>query len=167
MPAAKTKPASTRNAATLTFPSDREMVITRVFNAPRKLVFEASTTPEHVRQWWGPRGTSLAVCEIDLRPGGKWRYVIRGADGQEFGFSGVYREIVAPERMVYTEEFEAMPGTGYVVTATLEERDGKTTLTAHLLYQAKEHRDGHLQSGMEGGMQETHERLDELLEQMA
>src|SRR5688500_11928262 len=98
MQAAKAKPGS--NAATLTFPSDREMVITRLFNAPRKLVFEASTKPEHVRQWWGPRGTSLAVCEIDLRPGGKWRYVIRGADGQEFAFSGVYREIVAPERMV-------------------------------------------------------------------
>ena len=165
MQAANAKPGS--SPATLTFPSDREMVITRVFNAPRKLVFEASTKPEHVRQWWGPRGSTLAVCEIDLRPGGKWRYVMRDPDGQEYAFSGVYREIDPPKRMVYTEWFEAIPGAEYLVTSTLDEHDGKTTLTAHLLYASKEHRDGHVQSGMEGGMRETHERLDELLERMA
>lgn len=163
MQAAKAKPGS----ATRTFPSDREIVITRVFNAPRKLVFEASTKPEHVRQWWGPRGTTLAVCEIDLRLGGKWRSVMRMGDGQEYAFSGVYREIDPPKRMVYipggTKRFPAL---NTLVTATLDEDEGKTTLTARLLYASKEHRDGHLQSGMEGGMQETHERLDELLERM-
>src|SRR5882672_10981167 len=91
--------------------SDREVLITRVFNAPRRLVFEAMTKPEHVKNWYGPCVFTLALCEIDLRPGGKWRYVLRAPDGSEHGFTGVYREIVAPERIVATENYEAlMPG---------------------------------------------------------
>jgi uncharacterized protein YndB with AHSA1/START domain len=156
----------TSSAAILTMPSDRELVITRVFNAPRRLVFEAWSKPEHVRRWWGPRSMRMTVCEIDLRPGGAWRYVHVTPDGQEHAFSGVYQEIVPPERMVYTEGYEAMPGHDYLVTATLEEEDGRTTLRAHLLYQSREDRDGHLQSGMEPGMQETMERLDEHLQTM-
>jgi uncharacterized protein YndB with AHSA1/START domain len=161
MPA--TKGSSTSKRTTLTMPSDRELVITHVFDAPRKLVFEATSKPEHVKQWWGMRSHTMTVCEIDLRPGGRWRYVIRDANGAEFGFSGVYREVDPPKRVVYTEGFEAMPGHEYLVTTTLEEKNGKTTMRAHLLYQSEADRDGHLQSGMEAGMNESLSRLDDLL----
>src|SRR5450631_4875424 len=150
-------------ATTLTMPSDRELVITRTFDAPRRLVFEAMTTPEHVRRWYGPRRLTMTVCEIDLRVGGRWRYVVRDPDGNEFGFSGVYREIVPPERLVTTEGFEGMPGHDYIATLTLDEHDGRTTLTNTLLYQSVEDRTGHMQSGMEPGMRETLDRLAELL----
>jgi uncharacterized protein YndB with AHSA1/START domain len=148
---------------TLTLPSDREVLMTRTFNAPRALVFDALTNPEHVARWYGLRGSSMAVCEIDLKPGGKWRYVLREGDGSEYAFSGVYQEVVAPERLVYTEGYEAMPGTDYVATITLTEQNGGTLYTSHSLYQTQEHRDGHLQSGMEYGSNETLERLEELL----
>ena len=154
-------------ATTLTLPSDRELVITRTFDAPRRLVFEAMTTPEHVRRWYGPRRLTMTVCEIDLRVGGSWRYVVRDPDGNEFGFSGVYREIVPPERLVTTEGFEGMPGHEYIATLTLDEHDGRTTLTNTLLYQSVEDRTGHMQSGMEPGMRETLDRLAELLATLA
>lgn len=150
-------------ATTVTMPSERELVITRVFDAPRRLVFEAWTKPEHVANWYGLRGSTLSVCEIDLRPDGKWRYVIREGDGQEYGFSGVYQEITPVSRLVYTEGYEAMPGHEYVVTTTFDEANGKTTLRSHLLYQSQTDRDGHVQSGMEYGMNETYSRLDEYL----
>jgi uncharacterized protein YndB with AHSA1/START domain len=159
--------ATSSPATTVTLPSDRELVITRTFEAPRRLVFEALTRPEHVRRWYGPRRLSLTVCEIDLRPGGAWRYVMRDPDsGAEFGFSGVYREVTPPERLVSTECYEAMPGHDYLVTVTLDEHDGKTTLRSHLLYQSVEDRDGHLQSGMEAGVRETYDRLAELLAEL-
>jgi uncharacterized protein YndB with AHSA1/START domain len=148
-------------------PSDRELVITRVFNAPRRLVFEALTKPEHVKRWYGPRRLTMTLCEIDLRPGGRWRYVLRDPDGNEHAFSGMYREIVPPERIVSTEGYEAMPGHDYLVTVTLAEQDGATTLRSHLLYQSVEDRDGHLKSGMEPGMNETFDRLNEHLQAMA
>ncbi len=152
---------------TVTLPSDRELVITRTFDAPRRLVFAALTQPEHVRRWYGPRRLALTVCEIDLRPGGAWRYVLRDPEsGQEFAFSGVYREITPPERLVTTECYEAMPGHDYLVTVTLTEQDGRTTLRSHLLYQSREDRDGHLQSGMEDGMRETFDRLAERLAEL-
>jgi uncharacterized protein YndB with AHSA1/START domain len=161
--AVKSKPV-----VTLTMPSDRELVITSVLDAPRRLVFEATTTPEHVRRWWGPRRFTMTVCEIDLRPGGAWRYVHRdNATGQDHAFSGVYREIEPPGRLVYTEGYEAMPGHDYLVTATFEEKDGKTTLTSRLQYKSKEDRDGHIQSGMEPGMRETYDRLGEHLATMS
>ena len=148
--------------------SDREVHITRVFHAPRRFVFEALTRPEHVKRWYGLRVLTMQVCEIDLRPGGTWRYVLRAPDGSEHGFTGVYREIVVPERIVSTENYEAMmPGHEMVVTVTLEEKDGRTTLKSRILYQSKADRDGHLQSGMEPGMQETFDRLEELLEALA
>lgn len=159
--------ANSSASTTLTMPSDRETVITRIFNAPRRLVFEAWTKPEHVRRWYGLRSLTLTVCEIDLRPGGAWRYVLQAPDGSEYAFSGVYREIVPPERLVYTEGYEAIPGADYLVTTTFDEQDGKTTLTSRLLYKSKEHRDGHLNSGMEPGMRETLDRLAELVEAMA
>jgi len=148
-------------------PSEPTIVITREFAAPRRLVFTAWTTPEHVAHWYGLRFLTLAVCEIDLRPGGAWRYVMHAPDGSEYGFSGVYQEVVPPERLVYSEGFEAMPGHEYVVTLTLDEQDGKTTLTSTSLYQSMADRDGHLNSGMEAGSRETLERLAEHLATLA
>jgi uncharacterized protein YndB with AHSA1/START domain len=159
--------AKTSYTTTLTMPSDRELLITRTFDAPRRLVFEALTKPEHVAHWYGPRSTTLRSCEIDLRVGGRWRYVLSDASGNEFGFSGEYREIVPPKRIVTTEGYEGMPGHEYLATVTLDEHDGQTTLQSHLLYQSAEDRDGHLQSGMEPGMRETYERLAELLATLA
>lgn len=153
-------------SATLTLPSDREIVITRAFAAPRRLVFEACTKPEHVRRWYGLRSLTMTVCEIDPRPGGAWRYVLQAQDGSEYAFSGVYREITPHERLVYTEGYEAMPGADYLVTTTFDEQDGKTTLTSHLLYKSKEHRDGHIASGMEPGMRETLDRLADRVDEM-
>jgi uncharacterized protein YndB with AHSA1/START domain len=152
---------------TMTMPSDREIIIEREFNAPRAIVFEALTRPEHVRRWYGLRSTTLSVCQIDLRVGGKWRYVIRDADGNEFGFSGEYREVVPPERVVSTENFEGIPpGHDYLVTMTLTEHDGKTKMRSHLVYKCVEDRDGHVNSGMEPGMRETLDRLGELIDML-
>jgi uncharacterized protein YndB with AHSA1/START domain len=149
---------------TVTTPSEREIVMTREFNAPRDLVFKAHTSCEHMSRWWGPRKYEVVGCEIDFRPGGKWRIVHRGPDGEEYAFRGEYREIVPPERIVWTFEFEGFPGQVSVETLTLEERDDKTTFTATSVYDTVEARDGMLQSGMEEGAAETMERLDEYLE---
>jgi uncharacterized protein YndB with AHSA1/START domain len=159
--------AASKAAMTLTLPSDREIVLTRVFDAPRRLVFEASTKPEHVARWWGPKGSTLPVCEMDFRLGGAWRFVQRDPNGQEFGFRGVYREIVPPERVVQTFEFEGMPGHVALETVTFEEQGGKTKLTSRLLFDSVEDRDGMLQSGMEKGAAETYDRLAEHLRTMA
>jgi uncharacterized protein YndB with AHSA1/START domain len=153
----------TNDPLTLTKPSDRDLVIRRTFNAPRARVWEAMTRPEHVRRWYGPRALEMTVCEIDLRPGGAWRYVLLAPDGSEHGFTGVYQELDPPARLVSTEGYEQMPGHEYLVTVTLDEQGGKTTLTSALRYQSTEDRAGHLASGMEGGMRETYDRLDELL----
>ena len=116
---------------TLTTPSDREITITRLFDAPRHLVFEAMTRPEHVRKWWGILDDRYSVteCTIDLRVGGAWRFVGRGPEGQSPAFYGVYREIAAPERLVYTEIFEPFPDVESVVTQLLIEEKGKTRIT--------------------------------------
>jgi uncharacterized protein YndB with AHSA1/START domain len=156
--------ARDKNTLEVTTPSDLEIVMTRVFDAPRELVFEAHSSCEHMTQWWGPRGYEIASCEIDFRPGGAWRVVHRGPDGEEYGFRGEYREIVRPERIVWTFEFEGMPGHVSVETMTLEEHDGKTTFTATSVYDSVEDRNGMLESGMESGAVETMERLDEYLE---
>jgi len=152
------------NALTVTTPSDREIVMTRVFDAPRDLVFEAHTSCEHLSRWWGPRRYEITSCEVDFNPGGAWRIVHRGPDGAEYGFHGEYREIVRPERIVWTFEFEGMPGHVSVETLTLEEHDGKTTFTSTSVYDSVEDRDGMLESGMESGAVETMDRLDEYLE---
>jgi uncharacterized protein YndB with AHSA1/START domain len=150
----------------LTLPSDREIVMTRVFDAPRRLVFEAWTKPEHLTRWWGRRGSTLPVCEMDFRPGGAWRFVERGRDGGEHAFRGVYREIVPPERLVYTFEFEGMPGHVSIETLTFVEQDGKTTLVNTVLFESVEDRDGMLRSGMEAGAVETLDRLAEHLTEL-
>jgi uncharacterized protein YndB with AHSA1/START domain len=153
-------------ATTFTTPSDREIVITRVFDAPRELVFDALTNPEHVPHWFGPRDWTLPVCEIDLRPGGAWRYVGRGPDGAEMGMRGVYQEIAPPERLVSTESFDDYPGES-LNTVVLTEEDGKTTLSVTVLYPSKETRDAVLASGMQRGAAETYDRLAEHLRAMA
>jgi uncharacterized protein YndB with AHSA1/START domain len=151
----------------VSLPSDREIVMTRVFDAPRRLVWEAHTKAEHIRQWWGPRRTHLAVCEMDFRPGGAWRFVDRRDHGHAYGFRGVYKEIVPPERMVWTFEFEGAPGHVSTETLTLSEQDGRTTLTARMVFDTSEDRDGMLQNGMESGARETWDRLAEYLEGMS
>jgi uncharacterized protein YndB with AHSA1/START domain len=156
--------ASGSSELKVTMPSDREIVMTRMFDAPRDLVFEAHSSCEHLSRWWGPRRYEIVGCEVDFRRGGKWRIVHRGPDGEEYGFHGEYREIVRPERIVWTFEFEGMPGSVSVETMTLEEHDGKTTFTATSVFDTVEERDGMLKSGMESGAAETMERLDEYLE---
>jgi uncharacterized protein YndB with AHSA1/START domain len=148
-------------------PSDREIVITRVVEAPRRLVFEAWTNPEHVPQWLlGPEGWTMPVCEIDLRVGGTWRYVWRKADGAEMAMSGIYREVKPPERIVSTERWgPEWPET--VNTVQLVETAGRTTITITVLYPSKEARDMALQTGMKEGMNAGFVRLDELLGQLA
>ncbi len=151
-----------------TDPADEPVItFTRVFDAPRELVFEAHSKAEHLRQWWGPRKYEFSVCDVDFRPGGSWRMVHRGPDGQEFAFHGEYREIVPPEKIVWTFEFEGSPGDVSVETATFEERDGKTLLTASAVYESREARDAMLQSGMEGGAAEAYDRLAEYLPTIA
>lgn len=151
---------------TVTLPSDREIILKRAFDAPIDLVFEATTRPEHVSRWWGPRNTHLTVCEIDLRVGGSWRYVIAEPNGQEIGFHGVYREIDAPNRIVHTEIFDPYPDTEAIVTVLFTEENGITTITSTSLYPTEEIRDMVVQSGMEGGARETYDRLAELLSTM-
>ena len=152
------------NTGTLkvTTPSPREVVLTRVFDAPRHLVYEAMTRPELVKRWFGPHGWSLAVCEIDLRVGGTWRYVLEGPDGRSMGMGGEYREIVPGERTVHTESFDDYLGDS-VVTTVLTEHDGRTTLTGTVLSESQEVRDAVIASGMEHGAAETYDRLAELL----
>jgi uncharacterized protein YndB with AHSA1/START domain len=148
---------------TLTLPSDREIVMQRVFNAPARILFDIWTKPEHVRKWYGVRSTTVTVCDIDLRVGGAWRWVVTDPKGMEIAFSGVFREIDAPRRLVRTERFEAMPGPGCIVTLSFDEKDGQTTLTMHMLFENKEQRDGCLRSGMELGVKEVYQNIDKLL----
>jgi uncharacterized protein YndB with AHSA1/START domain len=145
-------------------PSDREIRLTRLFDAPRALVWEAMSKPEHIRRWWGciGDGYSVPVCEVDLRPGGAWRFVNRTPKGEMVAFYGVYREIVPPERVVFTEIFEQFPDTESVVTSVLTEENGKTRLTATCLYPSVEVRDMVIKSGMERGAGISYDRLEEV-----
>jgi uncharacterized protein YndB with AHSA1/START domain len=149
----------------LTTRGDREIVMTRVFDAPRTLVFDAFTKPELVRRWLlGPEGWSMPVCEIDLRVGGSYRYVWRHASGNEMGMGGVFKEIVPPEKIVSTEKFDKSwyPGDA-LGTVVLTEKDGKTTLTQTVLYQSAEAREAVLKSPMESGVAAGYNRLAEML----
>jgi uncharacterized protein YndB with AHSA1/START domain len=147
---------------------DRAIVLTRVFDAPRHLVFDALTRPELVRRWLlGPPGWSMVVCDIDLKVGGAYRYVWRHSDGTEMGMRGVYREIVPPERIVNTESFDTpwYPGEA-LGTAVLVEEGGRTTLTITMLYVSREARDNVLKSNMEKGVAASYDRLAEVLASM-
>ncbi len=150
-------------SATVTTPSDREILITRTFDAPAARVFEAWTMPDQVRQWWGSEDAPMVECDIDLRVGGSWRYVTRGPDGTEFAWHGTYLEIERPGRLVSTRGVRGLPDAEAVNTATLTEEDGTTTLTVTVLHSSKENRDGHLNSGMEAGMQLVLDRLEDLV----
>ena len=149
----------------LTTRGDREIVITRAFDAPRKLVFDAFTRPELVKQWLlGPDGWSMPVCEIDLRVGGTYRYVWRKAGAPDMGMGGVYREVLVPERIVASEKFDQAWYPGEAIgTLVLLEQAGKTTVTQTVLYESQEARDGILKSGMEQGVAASYDRLAQLL----
>ncbi len=148
---------------TMTFPSEREIYVERTFDAPREKVFKACTDPELIPQWWGPRKYVTTVDKLDVRVGGAWRFISRGADGTEHAFNGVFREVLPPERLSQTFEYEGVPGHVSIETMTFEEHDGKTTLAMTALFDSVEDRDGMVNSGMEEGMNESHNRLAELL----
>ena len=148
--------------AKVTLPADDQILITREFDAPSELVFKAWTTPELVKRWWSGQRGAVTSAEIDLRVGGMWRYVMEANGGFEVAFHGEYREIVPNERIVTTEVFEGMPDAQAVDTITFAEVDGRTTLTMLVQHTSKEDRDGHINSGMEGGMQESMDALEQV-----
>ena len=159
--------AANSDTLKLTTPSDSEIRMTRVFDAPRHLVFEAMTKPEHVKRWWGRlgEGYSVPVCEIDLRPGGAWRFVNRHPKG-EVAFYGEYREITPPTRLVFTEIFEQFPDSVSMVTAELADEDGKTQMTVTVRYPSAEVRDMVLASGMTRGAAISYDRLEDLVAEL-
>jgi uncharacterized protein YndB with AHSA1/START domain len=156
---------SKTGALTVTTPTDREIVLSRVFDAPRRLLFDALTKPELLKRWYGARGWNLIVCEIDLRVDGTWRFVSRGPDGTDVGQSGVYRLIAPPDRLVYTEMFDdqSYPG-DTLISHELTERHGKTTLTSTLRYASRGGRDIVLRYPITRGVAEGYDRLAELLQ---
>ena len=150
-------------------PGKQEILITREFDAPRELVFKACTNPELIPEWWGQRNLSTQVDKMDVRPGGQWRFLNRDAQGNAYGFHGVYHEVLAPERIIDTFEFEGLPETGHVTLETMKLEPlpgGRTRLTVQSVFQSVADRDGMLQSGMEEGLNETYDRLAELLKKM-
>ena len=150
--------------ATIDLLSDTQIRITRHFAAPAARIFTAMTVPEHVRRWYGPRALTITVCDIDLRVGGRWRYVLTAPDGSEHGFAGEYLEIDATHRIVSTEHYEPIGADhAFVATVRLEAVDGGTRFTNTIQYRSRADRDGHLGAGMESGMNETFDRLAELL----
>lgn len=153
-----------RNTGTLavTLPSDREILMTRVFDAPRRLVYDAFTKPELIARWLGPRGFTLPVCEVDLRVGGTYRYVSEAPDGSRLGWGGTFREIVPLERIVHTESFDDYPGEA-LVTTVWTEQGGRTVMNLTMAFESKEIRDMVVSSGMEHGAAESYDRLSELL----
>jgi len=158
--------ANTESSTTFTTPTDREIVMTRVFDAPRRLVFEAYTSPDYLPRWMlGPEGWSMPVCDVDLRPGGAWHFVWRRADGTEMAMRGIYQEVAPPERLVSTESWGGdWPET--LNTLVFSEENGKTTITQHTRYQSKEARDEAIKTGMLEGMSQTYDRLAEYLTTM-
>jgi uncharacterized protein YndB with AHSA1/START domain len=155
---------TTSQSAKVTLPTDEQILITREFDAPKHLVFKAVTTPELVKRWWNAKRGEVTVAEIDLQVGGKWRYVMI-SDGYEVGFHGEYREIVTNERIVSTEVYEGAPGgdeNGTFNTVTLVEEDGRTTMTTLVQAPSKEIRDAIIESGMEAGMQDAYDLLEEV-----
>ncbi|MEU1901734.1 SRPBCC family protein [Nocardiopsis dassonvillei] len=147
-------------------PGQHDIVVTRSFDAPRDVVFRAMTDAEHLARWWGLKENETVIDHADLRRGGSWRFVERAPDGQEYAFHGVVHDVVAPERLVQTFEFEGMPGHVCLETTTLEERDGRTLYTSTTVFQSVEDRDGMVESGMEYGLKQSMDALDELLATM-
>ena len=160
--------AANSQTFTLSTPSDREIRMTRVFNAPRHLVFEAMSKPEHIKRWWGNLGPgySVPVCEVDLRPGGRWRYVNKHPHG-EAEFYGEYREINPPDRIVFTEIYAPFPDAESVCTVELAEEGGKTRFTITARYPSLDVRDTVLKTGMEHGAAASYDRLEEVAAELA
>jgi len=160
--------AANSETFTVTTPADDEIRMTRLFDAPRHLVFAAMSQPEHIRQWWGNLGAgySVPVCEVDLRVGGKWKFVNRHPGG-DAEFYGEYREVAPPDRVVFTEIFAPFPDSPSVVTAVFTEEQGKTRLTATVRYPSREVRDMVLQTGMEKGAALSYDRLEEVAARLA
>jgi uncharacterized protein YndB with AHSA1/START domain len=154
--------ATSSGTATVTLPRDEQILITREFDAPKNLVYKAWTTPELVKRWWHANRGEMTTCEIDLRVGGKWRYVMVAEGGLEVAFHGEYREIVPNERLVSTEVYEGFPEGEALDTLTLTEVEGRTTLTILVEHTSKEHRDAHIESGMEAGMQDAMDLLEQV-----
>jgi uncharacterized protein YndB with AHSA1/START domain len=147
----------------------QEIVIEREFDAPRELVFKVTSDPKLVGEWWGPRNSQIKVDKADVRSGGEWRYIHGDGQGHEIGFHGVYHEVLAPQRIIQTFEWEGLPESGHVILETTkfeELPDGRTKLVIQQVFQSVLDRDGMVQSGQEGGMKESHQRLDELLEKL-
>jgi uncharacterized protein YndB with AHSA1/START domain len=147
---------------TVTLPSETEIRFTRLFRRPRQVLFEAWTRPEHIRHWWGCDGSSISVCEVDLRVGGSWEIIMRMPDGSNHPFHGVYRDIAPGERLVYSECYD-VPQVGrpeWLATVTFEEVDGGTRLTHTIRHRSRQARDGHLQAGMEAGSIQALDHLD-------
>jgi uncharacterized protein YndB with AHSA1/START domain len=157
-----TSKGTTSGTAVVTLPTDTQILITRKFDAPKHLVYKAWTTPELIKRWWsGDRGQVVSI-DVDLRVGGSWRYVMTANGGFEVAFHGEYREIVPNERLVYSEVFEGVPDAEAVTTLTFSEQDGRTTVTILVQHANQEHRDGHVNSGMEGGLQEALDHLEQV-----
>lgn len=162
----------TKNNIPYSTPSDREFVMERVFDASRELVWQAWTKPEHLTQWWGPKGWTLPVCQVDFRPGGVWLYCMRGPDGEEAWGKAIYREIVEPERIVYLDTFvdetgnplEGMPE--MLITVTFADHDGKTRLATHAQFASAADLEAVLAMGMVEGLTQTWDRLEAYLAQM-
>jgi len=150
------------NRAVVTLPTDTQILITRELDAPKRLVYKAWTTPELIKRWWGGERGEVTIAEVDLRVGGKWRYVMTAHGEFEVAFHGVYKEIVPNERIVNTEVFEAMPEGEAMSTVTFTEKDGRTTVAMLMQLKTKEERDGVIASGMEGGVQEQMVKLEEI-----
>jgi uncharacterized protein YndB with AHSA1/START domain len=153
---------TTSGSARVTLPADDQILITREFDAPAELVWKAWTTPELVRRWWHADRGEMTVCEIDLRVGGNWRFAMVADGGFEVGFHGEFREIVPFERLVSTEVYEGVPDAAAVNTLTLTEAGGRTTLQVLVQHERKEHRDMHIASGMEAGMQDAMDLLEQV-----
>lgn len=157
----------TSKSAVVTLPTDTQIQITREFDAPRHLVYRAYTTPELIRRWWSGERGEVTSADVDLRPGGTWRYVMIANGGFEVAFHGEYQEIVPDERIVSTEVFEGMPDAAALTTTTFTEKDGRTTLSMLVQHSRQEYRDAHINSGMEGGMQEAMDKLEHVARSLA
>jgi uncharacterized protein YndB with AHSA1/START domain len=158
---------TTSKSAVVTLPTDTQILITREFDAPRHLVYRAYTTPELIKRWWAGERGEVTSAEVDLRPGGTWRYVMTANGGFEVAFHGEYQEIVPDERIVTTDVFEGMPDAAALTTTTFAEKDGRTTLSMLVQHSSPEHRDAHISSGMEGGMQESMDKLEQVARSLA
>jgi uncharacterized protein YndB with AHSA1/START domain len=152
--------------ATVTTPTDTQILITREFDAPRHLVYLAWTTPELLRRWWHANRAEITGVEMDVRVGGRWRWAARSHDGYEFAFYGEYREVVPDERLVTTETFSGVPDAQAVSATTFAEKDGRTYLEILVEHQNRENRDGHLNSGMEDGLQDALQLLEEAVREL-